>query len=169
MYWLPKNGSGRTLALQYTIILLLYLLFYFLILLFYKNSALRISLSLNVKKIQLCQKINPIKSFLLSLPKNFSTVILEQLWTSQHLPQTSILNYQSNTCMFQGTINLYLCWTIQSNCKLRECLTCKQPSCQNCVPVKISVELPKTNVSDSCYTYDPWKWLASNFSSQYHP
>ena len=157
IYWLPKNGSGRTLALQYTIILL------------YKNSELRISLSLNVKKIQLCQKINPIKSFLLSLSKNFSTVILEHLWTSQHLPQTSILNYQSNTCMFQGTINLYLCWTIQSNCKLRECLTCKQPSCQNCAPVKISVKLPKTNVSDSCYTYDPWKWLASNFSSQYHP
>ena len=85
MYWLPKNGSGRTLALQYTIILL------------YKNSELRISLSLNVKKkIQLCQKINPIKSFLLSLSKNFSTVILEQL-----LPQTSILNYQSNTWDYQ--------------------------------------------------------------------
>ena len=101
MYWLPKSGSGRTLALQYTIILL------------YNNSELRISLSLNVKIIQLCQKINPIKSFLLSIPKNFSTVILEQLWTSQHLPQTSILNWRAqsknNPLIFRPFLKVSTC------------------------------------------------------------
>ena len=167
------------------------------------------------RKFSCVKKINPIKSFLLSLSKNFSShswtalnistlatnlnpqlegseqeqsLDFSAIFESVHMPKFNYFwtlskmaeksrdhscsepsNYQSNTCMFKGTINLYLCWTIQSNCKLRECLTCKQPLCQNCAPVKISVELPKTNVSDSCYTYDPWKWLASNFSSHYHP
>ena len=96
MYWLPKNGSGRTLALQYTIILL------------YKNSELRISLSLNVKKIQLCQKINPIKSFCCLYQKISPQPFLnsfEHLNTC-HKPQSSIIN-QIHVC-FKG-LSTYIC------------------------------------------------------------
>ena len=98
MYWLPKSGSGRTLALQYTIILL------------YNNSELRISLSLNVKKIQLCQKkLTQLKVFCCLYqkisPQSFSNSF-EHLNTC-HKPQSSIIN-QIHICFKRLSTYIYV-------------------------------------------------------------